>query len=213
MKKITLFIAGLLLAATTTVKAEQYDELPKDEISVSYGFEPIHVLADQWGNFWATMFTAPIVKILGEDVEFQDRKSFGAINIDYNHHVSPSLAIGANVAYSQISADVNGKVNGVKQKVGTEKENYYTVMANVKWDWHRRKHITLYSRAAAGVMIGNYNTTSSIDNTKNKTENKVTFAGQVSPFGIELGSEKVRGFYEVGFGNAGIVQLGLRVKL
>jgi len=212
MKKIIVFIAGLLLA-TTTVNAEQYDELPKEEVSVSIGFEPYHVLAEHFANAFATIITAPIVKAFGEDIEFQDRKSFGAINVDYNHHINPSLALGVNLGYSQITADVNGKVNGVKQKVGSEKEQYYTVMTNVKWDWHRRKHITLYSRASVGVMFENYKTTSSIDNSKCTTGNKVLFAAQVSPFGIELGSKNVRGFYEIGFGHAGIAQLGVRVKL
>lgn len=217
-KKVFALAAGLLLA-TTAVHAEQYDELPKNEISVSYGAYPAYNLFETAGNFMFTWLLSPAV-IAGEtnDIELKiaAKKCFGVINVDYSHHFSPKFALGLNLSYSEAHGDVINIKNS-DRNIANEKDNYYTIMPSAKWEWFRRQHVSMYSRLAAGVMIadGKYESKGNSDHkelNESYSKTKVYPMGQVSPFGIEGGVENIRAFLEVGFGQAGCFQFGARYR-
>lgn len=201
MKKIFLSLLAGLLLTTTAVHAGSYDEeIPKHEVSVSYGVAPYTQVANDFASLFSRIFVAGFTG----KVETKNKKSWGAINADYNYHLRPWFGVGANMSYSTIEGDIKQG-----DKTGTDKETYVTIMANVKMDWYRRKHITLYSRLSAGVMLENDKVTSG-STTETKSDTK--FMGQLSPIGLELGSKNFRYFTEFGFGQAGIFQAGLRAR-
>ena len=172
-----------MLVAMLTVSA-QNDDL-KNEIGAYYGFGSASNLITNFSK--AFTFTS------------DDQSGFwGPIGIEYYHHVTPVVALGAMASIAGCTFKDN-----IGHSDGSGK--YYTVMPSVKFNYFRRDHIGLYSGLAAGVIIFN---SAHMD----KTENSADFIFQLTGFGIEFGSEQFRGFTEFGFGERGVICAGLRYK-
>ena len=77
-------------------------------------------------------------------------------------------------------------------------------MPRFKAEWLHGKILTLYSSLAAGVTFYK-------DSFVGDTDNKVVFARQISPIGIEIG-DAIAGFAELGIGQLGVAQVGVRVR-
>ncbi len=185
MKKFML-IAAMMIAAMSVNAQDEY----KNEIGVSYGvgsvsnyasilLEAFTFSSDDQGGFW------------------------GPIALEYYHHVSPVISVGA---VGTIAGCSWSKSSDTSYK--NAKTTYISLMPSVKFSWLRKEHFGMYSKLAAGAIFIN----SSADyNGKNDTESSVKFMGQVSALGMEFGSQ-VRGFVELGFGEQGILLAGLRCK-
>ena len=77
-------------------------------------------------------------------------------------------------------------------------------MPRFKAEWLHGRIFTLYSSLAAGVTFYK-------DSFVGDTDNKVVFAWQLSPIGIEVG-DMIAGFAEFGIGQLGVAQIGVRVR-
>ena len=180
MKKI-IMIATMLVAALTV--SAQNDDF-KNEIGAYYGF----------GS------ASNIVSTFSKAFTFSSENQtgfWGPIGIEYYHHVTPVVAIGAMASIAGCKYKDNGKEDGSSK--------YYTIMPAVKFNYLLRNHFGLYSGLAAGVMFFN-------SSFKDKTDNSVNFMFQLTGIGAEFGGQQFRGFAEFGFGERGILCAGLRYK-
>ncbi len=122
-----------------------------------------------------------------------------------------TICVGGIAAYGQMEQDLflTGKKNG---KDGVLKNYYMTLMPAVKLDWLRQKNFGMYSKLAIGATLRSekidYETAGHDD--YSNTEMHVNW--QVSLLGLEVGGRNLRGFLEVGTGEQGIFDIGLRYK-
>lgn len=180
MRKI-LFLAAMMVASLTA--NAQNDEL-KNEIGVFYGF----------GS------ASNIVSSVGQAFNFSssDQSGFwGPIGIEFYHHVTPVVAVGAI-----------GELAGCSWK-SDYKSTYITVMPSVKFNWMRKDHFGMYSSLSAGIMIANNSYSGSASDVK--SDNQTKFMAHATAVGIEFGGA-FRGFAELGFGEKGVLCAGLRYK-
>lgn len=198
MKKLFLILLLGTFVSFGVANAQQAT-IGRSEIFISYGAVPT---TDFFGLY--TGIAARIAS-LGHVTE-ENSRSFGAVNAGYYFYAKPWLGIGGAYSYANLKQDLvyDGSV------VGNQKYGYHNVMGSVKFNWFRRPIVTLYSRAAAGVTIATESFTEAETGMVDKTT-EVMFAFQVSPIGIEVG-RALAGFAEVGIGNMGVAQVGLRYR-
>jgi len=128
--------------------------------------------------------------------QFGSAKSTGAIALEYQHYSNNGrFAFGGLLAYEHLDCKINDLVTSAS---GTKKIDYICVMPSIKSIWVNQAHMSFYSHVAAGVLI---------DASKSGSGG---FAFQVDPFGMDFGGDKFRGFVQLGFGNLGIVQAGIK---
>lgn len=190
MKKFLVMVVAAMMA---TVSVQAQDEL-KNEIGVFYGVESISNVL----SAFSSMFSAAA----------GDQSSFwGPIGVEYYHHISPVVALGAVAEYAGCKA--------VDDKTGKNdlSETFITVMPSAKFNWLRRKNFGMYSAVSLGVMFlsvsCNESAKAADPDAKDETLATIMFHG--TALGIE-GGGALRGFAELGFGEKGTICAGLRYK-
>lgn len=199
MKKMMMMVA---VAIMTAMSVNAQNEDLKNELSLSYGFGSISQLGDGIGEGLGMAIT-------GGRTEYDDGFILGPISVEYYRHLgTPRLAIGGIVSYSKWDSNIL-KNDSSHEKVGERKRNYFAVMPAIKWYWINKNSIGLYTKAAAGV--GFLSNTEKDMAGKSDTENSTHFMFQASFIGLEVGG-KFRGFAELGVGDQGFLQAGVRYK-
>ena len=184
----------LVVAMMTTMSANAQDYENKHEIAIAYGGGS----TSDWLDAYETIGTAIVT---AGTATTNNEKHFGSISAEYFYKTKPWLGIGAILAYGNSTSDLYiGKT-----KSGKYKNNYYTLMPAVKFDWLRREHIGLYSKVALGATLR-------AESSDDKSDSEVHVNWQLSALGFEFGSPAFRGFVELGFGEQGIALAGLRYK-
>ena len=85
-------------------------------------------------------------------------------------------------------------------------------MPSAKYYWSNKEHFGFYSKVAFGATFHSESKSSDLES-DNNDKNKVYFATQISPVGIEAGLKNLRVFLEGGWGEQGVIALiGLRTK-
>ena len=89
-------------------------------------------------------------------------------------------------------------------------------MPEIKFNWLNTKYVTLYSnwRVVCVTAMRKINTTIQMETNKIYRQNKTDdedFTFQISAIGLELGST-ISGFTELGYGDQGILIVGLKCK-
>lgn len=188
MKKY-LLMAAMMVATLTT--SAQNDDL-KNEIGVYYGF----------GS------ASNIVGIVGHGIFGSGQKGgfVGPIGLEYFHHLSPVVALGAQVSYATCSYENTwGGPN--------DRMSFFTAMPSIKFNWHRRAHFGMYSGLSAGVLIMSESVEAANKaHYDEDASSSASFMFNVTALGTEFGGEAFRGFAELGFGEKGVLCVGLRYK-
>jgi hypothetical protein len=87
-------------------------------------------------------------------------------------------------------------------------------MPEIKFNWLNTKYVTLYSKLAGGLRysheIYTYDPYRRRGEKYDKTDDE-DFSFQISAIGLELGST-ISGFTELGYGDQGILIVGLKCK-
>lgn len=179
------------MMATLNVQA-QSDE-PQNEIGVFYGFGSVSNIISDIG----TAFTYST----GDQTGY-----WGPIGVEYYHHLSKVVAVGVVAEYAGCKWDEPYKIDG------SLKTSYISVMPSVKFNWLRKEHFGLYSSLSAGVMIATLKASGEIKDAQEDPDETVTsFMFNINPIGAEYGGA-FRGFAELGFGEKGLLCLGLRYR-
>jgi hypothetical protein len=199
MKKLLVMVVAAI-SATMSVNA-QVEDL-RHEIGVTYGTGNV-IFGDGIGNAFEAIFNSL------RDVKADNEKQFGTLSLEYFYHLNdPKVAIGLIGAYSEESRDF--MQSGTK--VGDAKKTNFTIMPSAKYYWSNKEHFGFYSKVAFGATFHSESKSSDLES-DNNDKNKVYFATQISPVGIEAGLKNLRVFLEGGWGEQGVIALiGLRTK-
>ena len=200
MKKILFLVAAAMMAATSVNAQDSFDE-PKQEVAISLGGLSNSDIITGFENLGAGLIGVAV-----------DNDSFlGPISAEYFYHVKPWLGIGGIVVYGQMSQDVYlmGKEKG---KDGDLKNHYFTVMPAVKFDWLRTRNFGLYSKLGIGATLRHESFKRDDSSVKDDSSSDLHVNWQLSLLGVEAGLPNVRAFFELGFGEQGILNAGLRYK-
>ena len=203
MKKLlVLAIGALSLCAAPCAQAQDVDpdNGPKNELSIGYGAINTSNVLDVFVDVVSAIFGA----------KYENEKFIGPFTAEYFHHVSPLIGVGGIGVYNHHKQDVVQN----EQITGKRTSNYFTIMPAVKFNWLRKQNWGMYSKLAVGYTRGHYTTTGKDADgmPKKDTSGNNFFNFQASLAGIEAGGDHVRGFAELGFGEQGLVQGGIRFR-
>ncbi len=193
-----LFVA-VLLCCPVCLQAQ--NETVRHEISVGGGYYSNSELLDLYTELVTMGFT-------GGYASYENEKFRNPLSIEYYYHVSPLIGVGAIAVYTHSKKDIvyGGDIEG------RTKSNYFTLMPAVKINWLRKNAWGLYSKVGLGASYRNEKMTSYDKSVSSKTENDVIFNFQATAIGVEAGSENYRGFMELGIGEQGVVNAGVRLR-
>lgn len=198
MKKIILMVA---VAMMTAINVNAQNEDLHHELSLSYGLGSIAQLGDGIGEGLGLAFT---------DTEYDDGSIVGPITLEYFYHFNnPRLALGASFTYSKWDSKI--LVRNTESQVGERNRNFFSVLPSFKSYWINKNSFGLYSKVAAGVGFLKCTDKDFRNNNVEKDDNGCYFMFQLSFIGAEFGG-KVRGFAELGVGDQGFAQAGVRYK-
>ena len=201
--KIKYLLTTLIVSIFLCVPVQAQEELEtRHEISLSYGAIP--------NSTWIDIFSNVIPAVFGEKTD--NSHYIGPIGLVYYYHTSPLVGVGAIAVFATNNEDAfhSDKLNSHRIR------SYYTLMPAVKFNWLRKNHWGLYSKAAIGASLSHSSEEDYDDNGKlngeKKNSNDVFFNFQATLIGVEAGSNQVRGFLELGIGEQGVILGGVRYK-
>ena len=197
----------------------------KHEVAFSVGAGTNSQLINDIADF-STAFSEIIVSSLltgGQIVgstSYENESYLPAFSAEYFYHVNKVIGIGGIVAFTGQKSDMYGTIQysssnkTEKGKIGEAKRTCFSILPAVKFDWLRKKNVGLYSKVAIGASFMNEKQTLEADGKSGEVDkdNEVIVNFQASLIGCEVGSEKVRGFAELGWGEQGFASAGLRFK-
>ena len=201
MKKF-LFLAVAAMMATLSVNGQDaYADL-KHEVAISTGAVSTSNVID-------------IFQIVAE-LEQQDGVMYdfnslhGPYSIEYFYRAKPWLGVGGMFIYG------NGKIKASNMNSGgmiaETKCSYVSLLPAVKLDWVRRQYFGMYSKIALGATIRNEQLSRAGFSRSDEAKKRAHFNGHVTLVGMDFGSPHFRGCGELGFGEQGVLLIGLRYK-
>ena len=193
MKKFALCLIALMSTMTHTAMAEN----PNASLRPSYGKNEISA---SYGLLSANRAYHGVIKLFTFGFAHTNTMSTGTASIGYLRYVHDVVGIGVIGAYEYGWHNDTGYYGGSY----TSHQHYLTMMAQVKLYWFNRRYVGMYSRFAAGAQYsqGTFS-----------TEAVPTWraALQLSPICLEAGG-RVRGFLELGIGDIGYLNVGVKVN-
>ncbi len=156
--------------------------------------------------------------------------STGTISVSFGYEATPWLEFNLPMAYAKNwgSCDPVTIKNNAGVPVGrmdlSSTDNWFIILPNARINWLRNGWLSLYSRAGAGVSFVTRSFESKVHSSdpdvemlygasSSSTAGAAAFAWQLSPVGVEVGTERVGFFAEGGYGFMGIINVGLKFKV
>lgn len=197
MKKILVTVVAAMMAVTSVNAQNGYDDT-KHEVAVTYGVGS----TSQWLDVYEEMGTI----IFG--ASYSDSEFTGPYSVEYFYHMKNWLGVGGIFAYGKDTQDmlISNRV------VGQNYHRYYTLMPAVKFDWLRTRNFGLYSKLGIGATLRHESFKRDDSSVKDDSSSDLHVNWQLSLLGVEAGLPNVRAFFELGFGEQGILNAGLRYK-
>lgn len=180
----------------------------KNEIYTSYGFMSLSGLSLALGRIFSKDY--PSSYFFRDNNEYTSTYKvipplLSALNFGYKRYVFKNkLCVTSNFIYSQINQNNISNINDTLSF--KTKDKVFCIMPGIEYHYFYRKIVQMYVGAQVGLFI--YNQKYIGFNNEIKKHNELFIAFQLDAFGIRVG-KKIAGFMEIGFGNAGIVKLGI----
>ena len=197
MKKILLLAVAAMMA---TVNANAWEDNVKQEVAISYGV-------------WSNSDIINAFETIGTNIfaSTGDEHFMGPIGVEYFYHLNKWFSVGGIGCYGQMHQDLflTDKKNG---KDGEIKNYYLTLMPAMKFDWVRKSHFGVYSKLGIGGTLRNEKIDYDDGGNDDYSDTEVHVNWQISLLGLEAGGNRLRGFLEIGTGEQGIFDIGLRYK-
>lgn len=176
-------------------------------ITVGYGFMPASSI-NSFANS-TLIYTHPGS---GKRTAGDITSSMGTISIGFSYEFTPWLELNIPLVYSknwgtQPHHFKNATTKEWMSDEGYLRDNWFSLIPNVRINWMRNDWLSLYSRVGVGIALANRNR--GIDN---DLYSAPAFVWQFSPVGAEFG-RKVCFFIEGGFGYTGVVTGGVKFKV
>ena len=200
MQNLRVIILLLSLTISMSLSAQDFKE-NRHEVSIGYGTCTAPQIGTALGSIFFSAFTFDMLD--SGDVS----GDWGSVNLAYNYRLTKLVGLGLSAGYCSMNVDWKNE-----SLIGKQKYNYYSILPTLKLNWLNSKIVALYSKAALGITICNSKMSYADKTTADRTETDITWGFQVSTIGIEVG-KRIAGFAELGFGNMGIFQVGVRARL
>jgi len=193
---------ALALVALMCVPAKAQDDELRHEVAISYG-----ALSN---SRWIDALTDIVPTTFGQRTDH--KKAFGTLGIEYFYHTSPLVGVGGIFAVSTSSEDVYV----ANSLTCFRSKSFFSLMPAVKFNYLRKEHWGLYSKIAAGAILGRAADKKYDEHGKKSGKSDVAtawdFNWQLSLIGLEAGGDHFRGFTELGIGEQGVFLAGVRCK-
>ena len=128
------------------------------------------------------------------------------IPFEYWDHTEHTMKEGYRTEYISKYISSGGKI----------KEKSFFLLPPLKWAWLNNNWCSLYMKASVGLhyqkLMTDTDNVPTKDDVEIPKENKLWFAYVATPIGWEIGKQKVRGFFELGFGSNTNLQIGLTYR-
>ena len=221
-----LIAATILLCGATSVNANAQTtsvNYNRHELGVTVGYAPTSQLFDAIGDFAAIVIEATATTIVTGGTytgyTYGEVQELPVFSLEYYYHINPVVGIGGYVSYTGSTRDLylnwrdNSNDRNRKEYCGKARHNNISIIPTFKFDWMRREHIGLYSKAGVGITIMN-ETQKDDKNSKgvDQSETSVVPNIQLTLIGLEAGNQTWRGFAEIGLGEQGLANAGVRYK-
>ena len=200
MRRMLAFIIVASVCSILNIQAQESEK--KHEVSFGVGSLANSQILDLVTDLTETTMTAGYVS-------YDNEKFSIPLSVEYFCHINPLVGVGGIAVYSHGKRDM---FYG-NELQGRMKTNYYTFIPAVKFNWLRKKNWGLYSKAGLGVSVRNqkWNWYDASHTNDSDTDFILNFQG--TPIGVECGNQYYWGFLELGMGEQGIVNAGIRIKM
>ena len=197
-----IFALTLFVSVCSILKINAQESESKHEVSFGVGCLANSQILDFMTDLTGTTMTAGYVS-------YENEKFSIPLSVEYFYHINPLVGVGGIAVYSHGKRDM---FYG-NELQGKMKTNYYTFLPAVKFNWLRKKNWGLYSKAGLGVSVRNqkWNWYDASHTNDSDTDFILNFQG--TPIGVECGNQYYWGFLELGMGEQGIVNAGIRIKM
>lgn len=218
---ILLSVVGLFFYAGSANAQKQVNYESRHDVSASVGVVTNTRIISGFAEVTEVLASATITAILSggsqsANYSYENPKWSVPCSVEYFYRVNRFLSVGAIGSFNCMKRDIylnvtDGGGNRTKTYDGKAKKYNVSILPAVRFDWLRREHVGLYSKAAVGVsfMIERQK-----EENGTKLESSMTPVPnfQASLFGVEAGSQRFRAFAELGVGEQGMAVAGLRYK-
>ncbi|MBR1447902.1 MAG: hypothetical protein IJ588_04025 [Prevotella sp.] len=142
-------------------------------------------------------------------------------SVSYYYHCNHHVALGGLVGYCSVKDNLGySEVNRWSEELQRTGETFVRgtslfLMPSVKWSWLNNQWCSLYMKATAGVHYQSlYLESETIPEEQLDGYDKyhLGLGYYVTPFGWEIGKQKVRWFIEFGLGSNNNFQMGLTYR-
>ena len=212
----TLIVCGNVNAQTST---SYYNT--RHEIGVSVGSGTMTEIISGLADFTTIGIEAAISTIITGGTTtayytYGDEHYTPAISVEYYYHINKVVGLGGYVAYNGMNRDMyyTWRTDGIdhKEYSGKAKRSNLSIIPTAKFDWLRKEHFGLYSKAGIGVSIMHETQKDDKEGRTDYSDTSVIPNIELTFIGMEAGSQTWRGFLEYGLGEQGILSAGLRYK-
>ena len=198
MKRLLASFALLIISSFACLA--QTDE-SRHELSVSYGCgtlpQAVDLIGAIGGELMGGFFVGIADVILPGDATYPKRINnggTGGFSFQYLYSLNRTIKLGGTVCYEKTWGEWN---NGSDYIV-----HYPAIMATSKFTWFNREHFGMYSKLSLGMML--------LIDGKNEDKPIPMLAAQASTICMEFGGKSLRGFLETGWGNQGLLNIGVK---
>lgn len=191
------FFSGTAFAQLDTVRSN------KNEFSIGYG----HMPSSSFRYHPGCMI-------------YPETDNIGAVHVTYTRRLNKVLGIGVTACIDPIILNYHDRVNGERTLVCKVSQHSIALMPHLKINWLNTKYVNLYSKVAPiGIRYCTYKQKEfypdlyEVQSPYDSFRDKIDYAYQFTPIGIEVGTKQFAGFLQVGIGMEGIISIGFRYGL
>ena len=189
-------VMALLFSSVMTDARVKLYRADMNEVSLSYGQGSIGQGIYLFADVFAVIFSLGHATV--------DNPVFtGEVSTEYYHYFNNTIGVGGIVTGEWMGGnmiDQNKSEDDPNRITGRFDMVYVSLMPAVKFSWFNHNHVGMYSKVAVGGSL--------VLNNNEAPQPMVAF--QLSPVCCDFGDETWRGFAELGFGNQGILNLGVK---
>lgn len=195
MKKLFVCVSVALLLGIGNAFASNYHE-----VSASYGMLTHNSVLGSMESLGTGLFSLGTSKV--------DYNYSGSFNLGYKFQ--PFKLIGVETVMNYESG--NGKMYSKNELTGSSSVTHFSFIESVCLSWFNFKHIGMYSKLGVSYTLRKTQY-DFVDKSKSLNEQNDSYWWfQFTPMAIEVGSENIRAFTELGVGSQGFLSVGVKYK-
>ena len=202
MKKSVFIICLLALLSGRAFAQRDTIRSNKNEFSIGYGVKPSSSYRYNPRNHYYPL-----------------EENVGAIYATYTRRLTKVIGIGATYCFDPRVYTYYEKPSTKDGLICRLGESSHTLMFHLKINWLNTKYVNLYSKVGQGIMAWGYNLKEyqpdvyQVDMPSNKFIDRIDYAYQIVPIGVEIGTKRCAGFIQCGLGMEGVISIGFRYGL